>query len=74
MKALIDNFITAANSGQAVELKGERYIIQNAIIAKDETTLRARFILASVETPDTIFDFEVSAKLYKDIKRNNYGR
>ena len=68
MRALVDYFMTAASTGEIITLRGENYIISNAVVAQDSNNLKARFLLASVENPNKIFDFEVSAKLYDSLK------
>ncbi len=68
MRALVDYFMAAASTGEVVSLKGENYLIRNAVVAKDSNNLKARFLLVSIKNPNKIFDFEVSAKLYDNLK------
>ena len=67
MIALVDYFIDTANTGKIITFKGEQYTVTNAVIANDNNTLRAHFLLVSVKDMSKFFDFEISAQLYNDL-------
>ena len=69
MIALVDYFIDTANAGKIITFKGEQYTVTNAVIANDNNTLRAHFLLVSVQNKNKFFDFEVSAQLYDSLPK-----
>ena len=67
MATLVDCFVDAVNTGKIITFKGEQYTVTNAVIANDNNTLRAHFLLVSVKDMSKFFDFEISAQLYNGL-------